>query len=119
MRDQYIQIRNSIFEAQKNNTPANIQVEWFYNYYVEKFKNQPKTRKFYKKDMYDDFILDDNYDFVWEEVETRLLSYPEFAQQFSIHFMGHGNEILEILDAEFNLSWLYNKNDEKIKLVIK
>jgi hypothetical protein len=128
MREEYIIIRENIFNAIKNNTQPSIPVDFFYRYYLQEFENLPKSRKSPVTDSMGNIIFDKNGDITWIDKETKVIPYDIFIRSFSSLMMMDTNSILEYLDKKFEINWLEkdtgnldmmgNTIFEKIKLVI-
>lgn len=117
MREAYIQIRKSTFEAQQKGQQPIIPMDWFYGFYLNEFENLPKTKKFIKKDMFGNAYIDDEGQIIWEELTTTQLPPQIFSQQFGIILMGYFEDIMDFLDKKFNVNWLCDKEGKKIKFV--
>jgi hypothetical protein len=117
MREQYIEMRKAIFELNQKGEQAGVNLGWFYSYYVEEFKNQPKERQFLKKDMFGQVYFDDNDKPIFYTQETHMLSFPEFQHQFGTFFMGYAEDIMTHLDKVYNVSWLCDKDGKYIKFI--
>lgn len=118
MKEDYISIRKGMVEAILRGQQPAIPVEFFYKYYLECFNDLPKTRMVGKRDGMGNFIFDSNGELIFEEIETQQIPLPVFVQKFGLMMMACFEEVMEIFDKKFNISWLEDKDGRKIKLVV-
>lgn len=117
MRDAYIELRKNVFEDIINGRPPRIPMDFFYSYYVSQFEKQPKSRMFPKKDSLGGVLIDDEGNIIFGEVETQQIDPFNFSKQFSLLLMADFEGVMIILDKVFNISWLEDKDGNRIKLI--
>lgn len=106
MRDSYIQIRKSIFEAKQKNQKVEINLGWFYAFYLQEFESQPSTRVYWKKDMFGVIMLDNFDNPQLDIVKPHKLSQSEFHHLFGQVMMMYSDSVLDHIDKKFNISWV-------------
>jgi len=118
MREEYIEIRKSIFESLQKGEQPKLSIEFFYKYYLQEFENQPKTKLFPKTDMMGNIIFNEGGNIVLEERDVELIPLHIFSQQFGMLLMASFNDVFDWLDKIFHISWLCDSQGNKLKLVI-
>ena len=101
MREQYIELRQNVFNSQKEGKPVSINLSFFYSYYVSKYESLPKERTLPKKDRFGNMFIDEHGNIVFETIESRMISLGEFQQTFGMALQFYLDNILEYLDKIF------------------
>lgn len=118
MKEEYIEIRKSIFESLQKGEQPKLSIDFFYKYYVQEFEKQPKTRMFPKTDRLGNLIVDENEYLIWEEREVELINIQQFSKSFGQLLMISFNDVFDYLDKIFKISWLCDSQGNKLKLII-
>jgi hypothetical protein len=118
MKEEYVLLRNSIFNSINEGEQPKIPIDFFYRYYVQNFDKLPKTKKLPKTDMMGNVIFNEFGEMVWKEINVELIPPGIFAQYFGTFISMSFNDILEELDKKFEVNWLCDKTGKKIKIVL-
>ena len=117
MKEQYIEIRKNIWENQQKGEQVVLDINWFYVFYIKEFEKLPKSFTYFKKDMYGNFQINDNDEFISETIERQMLNQIQFNKVFGQGMMMYSDDILDHIDRYFNISWLCDSEGNKIKFI--